>query len=187
MNRLFKFCLATAGTAILAACGGGSDDPVDMYLGTWRSSCFSYVGNDGKTYFQTRSFNLTKATSTSLDGTHSNTVAYSDPICSNILGSISNDANVTIQLGPKANVLGGEVDTISMTYPEGTYPGYMTANTTQLFLVITETSEEIPRSWGKASPHTRIEAKQAEAVPMSRASGIDDHLIPANALGAYAR
>ncbi len=188
MNRLFKIFLAMAGTAILAACGGGSDDPVDKYLGTWRSSCFSYVGNDGKTYFQTRSFNLARATSTSMNGTHSNTVAYSDPVCSNILGSIGNDVDVTIKLGPKANVLGGEVDSMSMTYRGTTYPGYMTANETQLFLVVTDSPEVIPSAWGTASPQTRIEAKRAVAPQVLRTFGnVDDHLIPANALAGYSR
>jgi hypothetical protein len=123
-----------------------------------------------------------------MNGTHSNTVAYSDPVCSNILGSIGNDVDVTIKLGPKANVLGGEVDSMSMTYRGTTYPGYMTANETQLFLVVTDSPEVIPSAWGTASPQTRIEAKRAVAPQVLRTFGnVDDHLIPANALAGYSR
>lgn len=187
MNRLFKIFLASVGASALVACGGGSDDPADMYVGAWKSACFSYKAIDGKTYFQTRTFSLAKASATSLNGTHSNTLAHSDPACNDLLGAIPNDSNVTIQLGPKANVLGAEVDTISMAYPEAAYPGYMTANATQLFIVTTDKPDAIPMGWGKASPHTRIVSKQAVASPLPKDSGSNDHLVPANALGAYSR
>lgn len=184
MNRLFKIFLASVGASVLVACGGGSDDPVDMYVGAWKSACFSYRAIDGKTYFQTRTFSLAKASATSLNGTHSNTLAHSDPACKNLLGPIPDAPNVTIQLGPKANVLGGEVDTMSMTYPDRAYPGYITANATQLFLVITNNPNEIPTGWGSASPYTRIQAKQAVASQLPKDAGSNDHLAPSNPLAA---
>ena len=187
MNSLFKIFLASVGTSALVACGGGSDDPVDMYVGAWKSACFSYRAIDGETYFQTRTFSLAKASATSLNGTHSNTLAHSDPACKNVLGAIPNDSDVTIQLGPKANILGTEVDTVSMAYPEAAYPGYMTANATQLFIVTTATPDAIPLGWGKASPHTRIVGKQAEASSLPKDAGTSGHLVPANSLGAYSR
>lgn len=125
-----------------------------------------------------------KASATSLNGSDSNTLAHSDPACKNLLGAIPVIPNVTIQLGPKANVLGGEVDTMSMTYPDGAYPGYITANATQLFLVMTNNPNEIPTGWGSASPYTKIQAKQAVAPQLPKDAGSNDHLAPANPLAA---
>lgn len=187
MKRSFKISLTMVGVSILTACGGGSDDPVDIYVGNWKSACFPYRGNDGNTYFKTQSLSLTKASATSLNGTHHNTVAHSDPACKNVLGDIIGSASLTIQLGEKANVLGAEVDKVSIASPTATYPGYMTVNAAKLFIVATATPDAIPTSWGKASPHTRIESKQAVAAPLSKDSGIKDHLAPENSLDAYSR
>ncbi|WP_157572027.1 hypothetical protein [Hydrogenophaga taeniospiralis] len=186
MNRLFKIFLASVGASALVACGGGSDDPVDMYVGTWRSACFPYVANNGNTYFARDTSSFTKASSTSLNATRSDTTAYSDSACNNVLAAISNGPNATIQLGPKASFLGAEVDTISMAFPTETHVGYMTANATQLF-IIAEPPDVIPSGWGIGSPYTRMESKQASASTLTKTMESNDHLAPAKPLGAYFR
>lgn len=186
MNRLFKIFLATVGASVLAACGGGSDDPVDKYVGTWRSACFPYVANNGNTYFARETSSFTKASPTSLNATRSDTTAHSDSACSNVLGAISNGSDATIQLGPKASFLGAEVDTISVAFPSATYSGYMTANATQLF-IIAEPPDVIPSGWGIGSPYTKFESKQAPASTLTKTMRSNDHLAPAKPLGAYSR
>ncbi|MGS5086892.1 hypothetical protein ACVC7V_10300 [Hydrogenophaga sp. A37] len=184
MNRLFKLVLATVGVSVLAACGGGSSEPADAYVGSWRSACFSYVGNDGNTYFKRVTNNLTKASPTSLNTTYSDTTAHSDPACNNVLGAISNPTGGTIQLGPKASFLGTEVDSISLAFPTGNEVGYMTASATQLFLVA-EKPNITPSGWGVGSPHTRIEAKQAPASALIKSVGSNDGVAPAKSLSGY--
>ncbi len=61
MSRLSNTLFATLGLSLLAACGGGSSDPVDGYVGSWRSACFAYVGNDGNTYYKRLTNHLAKA------------------------------------------------------------------------------------------------------------------------------
>lgn len=170
MRRTAKCVLATIGLVVLAACGGGegSNDPADAYAGAWKSACFPYTGNDGYIYFQTRSFTLRKESPTSLKGKHSDTVAFADSACTIVLGPISNYPDVTIELGPKSNVLGGEADSITLTEPSRTYPGYMKVSGAQLFLVLTDDAKTPPISWGRASPHSRLEPRMAT---LSQAAG----------------
>lgn len=186
MNRLSKTLFAVAGISILAACGGGSSEPVDGYIGSWRSSCYSYVGNDGNTYFAKDTNNFSKASATSMNVTFTDSVAHADPACNNILGAISNPAGGTVQLGPKATFLGSEVDSISVTFPSRTLVGYMTANATQLFIIAEETNNGFS-GWGVGSPFTRIESKLAPTPAMLKSTGIGDGVTPAKPLSGYAR
>lgn len=184
MNRLFKTLIATTGLTILAACGGGSSDPADGYVGSWRSACFSYQGNDGKTYFKRVTNNFEKATATSVNATFSDSTAYSDPACNNVLGAISNPASGTIQLGPKVSFLGTEVDSISVTFPSENLVGYMTANATQLF-IIAVAPNETPTEWGVGSPYTKVEAKQGTASMLIKSVESDDGSAPAKPQSGY--
>lgn len=170
MNRLSTMFFAAAGLLILSACGGGSSDPVDKYVGSWRSACFSYVGIDGKTYFQRETNTFTRASATSLNVTFSDTSAYSDPACNNVLGAISDAPDGTVQLGPKASFLDKEVDSISATFPTGNLVGYMTASATELF-IIAEAPNVTLDAWGVASPFTRIQRKQAPASTLIKSIG----------------
>ena len=186
MNRLSKMFFAAVGISILTACGGGSSEPADAYVGAWRSACYSYVGNDGNTYFARDTNNFTKASATSLNVTFSDSTAHADPACNNVLGAISNPAGGTVQLGPKASFLGGEVDSISATFPSRTLVGYMTVSGSQLFIIAE--APNIPLTgWGVGSPYTRTEAKQAPASALLKSIGGSDGLAPAKPLGGYSR
>lgn len=184
MNRNFRVFFTLAGVAALSACGGGSSDPADGYVGSWRSACYSYVGNDGNTYFKRLTNNFAKASATSLNVTFSDSIAHSDPGCNNVLGAISNPSGGTVQLGPKASFLGTEVDSISVTFPSENLVGYMTANATQLF-IIAEAPNVTLTGWGIGSPHTRLEAKQAPASTLIKSTGRSDGLEPAKPLSGY--
>lgn len=186
MHRLSKTLFAATAVSILAACGGGSSEPVDLYVGAWRSVCYSYVGNDGNTYFKRQTNNFTKASATSLNVTFTDSIAHSDPACKNVLGVIPSPSGGTVQLGPKANFLGGEVDSISATFPSAKLVGYMTASTTQLF-IIAEAPNVTLTGWGIGSPFTRVEAKQAPASVLSKSSENSDGLVPAKPLSGFSR
>jgi hypothetical protein len=186
MSRLSRVFFASLGIATLVACGGGSSDPADGYVGSWRSSCFSYEGNDGKTYFKRVTNNFEKATATSLNVTFSETTAHSDPACNNVLGAIPNPASGTVQLGPKVSFLGTEVDSISAAFPSENLAGYMTANATQLF-IIAVAPDITPTGWGVGSPFTRIEAKQATASTLFKSIGSTEGFAPAQPLSGYSR
>ena len=185
MNRALKSCLVFSTVALLTAClgGGGDDDPADMYVGSWKTNCFSYVAVDGNTYFLTYTFTLAKASATSLAGSHSDSVAHSDAACKNILGAIKDDGNITIQLGEKANVLGGQVDKMTLTSGSEARPGYITANATQLFTVVVDQPGQIPGGWGRASPYTKIASKHASGSPVTRA-GNAANLAPVDRMNA---
>lgn len=186
MTRLSSVFFASLGIATLVACGGSSSDPADGYVGSWRSACFSYVGNDGNTYFKRETNNFAKASPTSLNVTFSDTTAHSDSACNNVLGAISNPPGGTVQLGPKASFMGTEVDSISAAFPTENLVGYMTANATQLFI-----SADAPNvtltGWGVGSPFTRIEAKQAPASTLIKSIGSSDGLAPAKPVSGYSR
>jgi hypothetical protein len=186
MTRLSSVFFASLGIATLVACGGSSSDPADGYVGSWRSACFSYVGNNGNTYFKRVSSNFEKASPTSLNLTFSDTTAHADRACTNVLGAISNPTGGTVQLGPKASFLGTEVDSISVTSPTENLVGYMTANATQLFIVA-DAPNVVLSSWGVGSPNTRIEAKQAPATTLIKSIESNDGLAPAQPLSGYSR
>jgi hypothetical protein len=176
MRQIAQCVLATLGMALIASCGGGdgSNDPADVYTGAWKSACFAYRGNDGFIYFQTRTVTLRKNSPTSLKGKNSDTVAFADSACTTVLGPISDYPDITIELGPKGTVFEEEADTITLTDPTGTFPGYMKSTGSQLFVVTTSSANVRPVRWGLSSPHTRLQPKQAalstpaERVPADR-------------------
>lgn len=186
MTRLSRTLIAAAGISILTACGGGSSEPADAYVGAWRSACYSYVGNDGNTYFKRLTNNFTKASATSLNVTFSDSTAHSDPACNNVLGLIPSPSGGTVQLGPKASFLGGEVDSISASFPSENLVGYMTVSGSQLF-IIAEAPNVPLTGWGVGSPYTRTEAKLAPAPALIKSIGDGDGLAPANQRGGYSR
>lgn len=183
MSRLSNTLFATLGLSILAACGGGSSDPVDGYVGSWRSACFAYEGIDGNTYFKRLTNNFAKASPTSLEVSFTDSIAYADRGCNNVLGAIANPASGSVQLGPKASFLGTEVDTIAVTFPSENLVGYMTANATQLFITA-EAPNITLTTWGVGSPYTRVEGKQAPAAVLVKST---DGWAPNRALAGYAR
>lgn len=185
MNFAKKYCFALMTAVFLAGCGGGSDDPSDKYAGSWQSSCFPYEAVNGNTYFQTTIISLTKVSAYALNGSFSNTIAHSDSSCKNVLGAISNPSNSTIQIGDKANVLGGEVDKITYSTASESRPGYMTVNATEFFLIFTDTPDQIPSGWGLGSPHTKIELKHTVGSQLKKNVAANDHLAPASFLDTY--
>lgn len=186
MTRLSRVFFASLGIASLVACGGGSSDPADGYVGSWRSACYSYVGNDGNTYFARVTDNFEKASATSLNVTYSDSTAHADPACNNILGAISNPTSGTVQLGPKVSFLGTEVDSISIAYPTGNEVGYMTANATQLFIVA-DVPNVVLNGWGVGSPYSRIGAKSAPASALIKSIESSDGFAPAKPLSGYSK
>lgn len=185
MSRTLSSCMITIGLSVLVGCGGGSSEPADIYLGAWKSSCHSYVGRDGKTYFKTYIADFSKTSPTSIKGVQSDSLAHSDPACRNVLGPIANSADVAIQLGPKATFLGSEVDTITFTLPDASFSGFMTANSTQLFFVTTNNPNETPSGWGASSPFQRVASGRSLKADLQESAATNDLLAPASPLDAY--
>jgi hypothetical protein len=158
MKNVLKLSLAAVAISALAACGGGgSSDVADTYVGTWKSKCFSYTGNDGNTYYQTLKLNLAKVAAAELAGSYSETKAHSDSACANSLGAINNAPAVKINIGVEEAFLGAPAH--YMVYTNATTgearQGYLKADSTQLLLVVSDASGQKPAGWGKASPYTK--------------------------------
>jgi hypothetical protein len=157
MKKLLKLSLAVMAIAALAACGdGGSSDAADVYVGSWKSGCFSYTGNDGNTYYSTTKMNLAKASGAELAGSYSDRLAYSNNACTNRLGALDNYAPFKINIGAKTTFLGGSADAIVMTFTNNeARTGFISADATRLNLVITDASGQRPGGWGATSPYTK--------------------------------
>jgi hypothetical protein len=157
MKNVLKLSLAVLAAATLVACGGGeSSDVADTYVGTWKSKCFSYTGNDGNTYYQTLKLSLAKAAAAELAASYSEAKAHSDAACANSLGSINNPSPVKINLGSEEAFLGSPARYMVYTFASGeARQGYIKTDGTQLRLVVSNASGEKPGGWGDASPYTK--------------------------------
>ncbi len=140
----------------LAGCGGGNDDPADIYVGTWKSQCYSYVANNGGTYYTVKTGVNTKNSATEFTRVVPNSNAYTDAACSNLVGTgVVTQGTFKYTIGAKATFLGQSVDTYTgVTVASGTFDkGYMTANSTNLYIASNNTTE--PSGWAPASPYTK--------------------------------
>jgi hypothetical protein len=158
MKNVLKLGVAAMAVAALAACGGGgSSDVADTYVGSWKSNCTSYTGNDGNTYYSTWILNLAKVSAAELAATTSNRTAHSDAGCKNPLGAITNYDAAKINIGAKTTFLGAAVD--SMVYTVVTSgearQGFINADSTNLYLVVANNDGSPPRSWSFSSPFTK--------------------------------
>jgi hypothetical protein len=158
MKNILRSSLAVMAIAGLAACGGGgSSDVADTYVGTWKSKCFAYTGNDGNTYYQTQKLNLAKAAAAELAATYTESKAHSDSACVNLLGSINNGPAIKINIGVEETFLGAPAHYMVYTNVATgeARQGYLKADSTQLLLVVSDASGERPGGWGRASPYTK--------------------------------
>jgi hypothetical protein len=157
MKKLLKPSLAIIAIAALTACtGGDSSDVADVYVGTWKSKCFSYKGDDGKTYIETRKITFAKVAAAQLTASYSEATVYADSACQQSLGATGAPSGYKINIGAKSNFLGSTADYSVFTYSDGVVrQGYLKADSTQLLVVIRDDSGQEPTSWGVASPYTK--------------------------------
>jgi hypothetical protein len=158
MRNFLKLGLAALAVAALAACGGGgSSDVADTYVGNWKSSCTSYTGNDGNTYYETYILSFAKSTASEIIGTASNTNAHFDAACKNLAGPINNDSPIKINIGAKTSFLGAPADSMVFTFMSTgeARPGFIAADATKLNIVVNNNDGSPPNNWGGASPFTK--------------------------------
>ena len=157
MKYILKLSLASMAIAALAACGDSSSDVADTYVGTWKTNCHAYVGTDGNTYYKTYVSTFTKANSAELTLTHANANAHSNSTCTNVLGPITAPVAWKLNIGSKTTFLGASVDSMVWTFPATgeARPGFITADSSKLSLVVINTDGSIPTGWSGTSPYTK--------------------------------
>jgi hypothetical protein len=158
MKNILKLSLAAAAIAALAACGdsGGNSDAAEIYVGTWKSVCFSYV-DAGRTLYTQRVRTLDKASAAELTSVIKYETAYSDAACKNSVGNYTaNSEAERFNIGPKTTFLGRQVDALVLTeLPSGAaISGYIVADSKQM-LIVTYKPGETPNGWGIYSPYTK--------------------------------
>ncbi len=158
MKNVLKLGLAVIAVAALAACGGGSSDVADSYVGSWKTNCHAYTGQDGNTYYKTFVSTFTKANATEIVVTHAGAVAHSNSICTNVLGEIPAPTGTwKLNIGAKTTFLGASVDAVlwSLTETGEVRPGYITADGSKMSLVAVNNDGSIPSGWSVYSPYTK--------------------------------
>ncbi|MBK6367554.1 MAG: hypothetical protein IPF65_09930 [Polaromonas sp.] len=157
MKNKLKTLLVAVTIAALSACGDGASDVADAFIGKWKSKCFAYKAQDGNTYYQTGTTNLSKDSAAQLTANYSNAVAHSDSACSNILGNITSASSIKISIGAETVFLGLQSKEIVATYQDGNARrGYIAVDNERLFIVVTDDSGEKPFTWGRSSPYTKL-------------------------------
>ena len=157
MKNVLKLSLAAVTIAALSACGGGdASDATDVYVGTWKSVCYSTDSSNGTVYTK-RIRTLTKSSSTVLIGSTVLDSVFSDAACKNLAGTwSSNAASITnYALGAKAQFLGAATDSYVATFSDGTsLPGYMVIDGARLYMA-DGANVATATGWGKYSPYTK--------------------------------
>jgi hypothetical protein len=151
LKLLFIFGLIAAIT--ISGCGGdSSSDPVDAYLGTWKSKCYQYSAGVYTQHIRI----VTKQNATQFLSTDPNTNAYSDANCTVLTGTgtLVQKGGV-FSLGAKATFLGQSVDTFTFAGSGLTASGYITTVGNELYMAVTVTATP-PTSWGASSPETKL-------------------------------
>ena len=158
MKKSLQLSLAVLAVSVLTACGsGGSEDAADKYVGTWKSVCVSYVATNGSTYYTHRIRTFAKSNATVLTGTFKSENVYLDTACKQLYAtSVTNHNPENLNIGSKVAFLGQSVDSIVLTdtVTGTTYPGYATADNTQL-LIVTPAAGQTATGWGVNSPYTK--------------------------------
>jgi hypothetical protein len=159
MKKILRLVLTMTVIAILTACY--EEKPIDKYTYSWRSMCFSYVANDGNTYFTKRIRTFSNSQSNrvlDLDVTSKYDYAFYDAACTQSVGtSASNEVNYAkVTLDGQTTFLGQAVD--SGVWVEAStgevFSAYMNADAKQMYFV-TFKSGETPSAWGVLSPYTK--------------------------------
>jgi hypothetical protein len=159
MKKLLKLVATTIAIAALSACS--IEEPIDKYVDTWKSTCFSYVATDGNTYFTkiVRTFkNAESNRFTDLAITASYDYAFYDATCTQSTGSVPSNGVSTakLALNGQAKFLGQSVDSVTWTELNTgeVLSGYMNADKQVMYLVTFKTGET-PSAWGVLSPYTK--------------------------------
>jgi hypothetical protein len=158
MKKILKLSLATMAVAALTACGGGSSTPdaADLYVGTWKSKCFTYTGTDGQPHTETRKINLSKVSAAELNAVYTESTAFADTACKQSLGATGAPAGYKINIGAQESFLGAPADYAVFTFSTGeARQGYLKADSTTLLIVISDNSVTKPNGWSIASPYTK--------------------------------
>jgi hypothetical protein len=161
MANILKLSLAAVAIGVLAACGGGGGDSsevADVYVGTWKSACYSTNSNTGTVYTK-RVRTLSKTNATELASTTSLDSVFSDAACVTNVGFwIDNPPTIAkYVLGAKAQFLGANTDTYVQTIAAtgASFTGYMVANGAQLNMADAVTGSAPPTGWGIYSPYIK--------------------------------
>ena len=159
MTNILKLSLAAVAIAALAACGGGGDssDVADVYVGTWKSACYSTNSNTGTVYTK-RIRTISKTNATELAGSTILDKVFSDAACVTVAGTWNDNSPNTGKyvLGAKVQYLGANTDSYVFTNSAGaTFAGYMVVNGAQMYLADTATGSAPPTGWGIYSPYTK--------------------------------
>ena len=147
--------------AALAACGGGGDssDVADVYVGTWKSICYSFTNSSGGTSYSKRIRTISKSSATELAGSVIYDSIFSDGACTVLANRVWTDNSPILGkyvLGAKALFLGANADTYVHTNAAGaTFSGYMAINGNQMFLVDVATGTAAPTGWSIYAPYTK--------------------------------
>ncbi len=163
MTNILKLSLAAVAIAALAACGGGGDssDVADVYVGTWKSACYSFTNSSGGTSYSKRIRTISKSSATELAGSVIYDSIFSDGACTVLANRVWTDNSPILGkyvLGAKAQFLGANTDSYvfsNITTPGGTFSGYMVVNGAQMYLADTATGSAPPTGWGIYSPYTK--------------------------------
>jgi hypothetical protein len=159
MKKILQLFFAMVSTATLSACY--IEEPIDKYVDTWKSRCFSYVATDGNTYFTKiiRTFkNAESNRVTDLEISASYDYAFYDATCSQSTGSVPSNgvSSAKLTLIGQAKFLGQSVDAVTWTELKTgeVLSGYMNADKQVMYLV-TFKAGETPSAWGVLSPYTK--------------------------------
>jgi hypothetical protein len=148
--------LSALSVATLAACGsGGSDEPADKYVGKWLSKCYSYVAQNGNTYYTRQLVNMVKESAGVLQASSTAENAYADGACSNLLSTFSSPYNNhKINLGKETTFAGIKAEVISYTnlVTNLSYPGFAASDNNQFFIVTYDVGN-FPSGWGRGAPY----------------------------------
>jgi hypothetical protein len=157
MKKLLKLSLAVVAIAALTACGDGEADASEVYVGTWKSKCYSTDSNSGTVYTK-RIRTFTKTSATELASSTILDKVFSDAGCNNVLGTWNDNSPTLLKfvLGAKAQFLGANTDTyISTTSTGATFAGYMVVDGAKMSLADAPTGSAAPTGWGIYSPYTK--------------------------------
>jgi len=153
LKLLFIFGLSAAIT--IAGCGGSDSpaDAADAYVGTWKSQCFSWLGN-----YEVVTRTASKLSATQLVGTVVNTKKYSDAACTTLVSTDTTTESGVYTIGNKATFLGQTVDSYkydSSTTPGSGYSGFAVLNGSGLYVAASFTSEAPTAWWTGGIPYVK--------------------------------
>ncbi len=160
MKNVLKLGLAVLAAATLVACGGGGEatEVADVYVGTWKSACYSTNSSSGTVYTK-RIRTIAKISATEIAASNIRDKVFSDAACANVAGTWTENAPYggRYVIGAKVQFLGANADAYTYTAGDGTtYAGYMALNgAQQLFMADAPTGSAAPTNWGVYSPYTK--------------------------------